>query len=298
MLIHLVLFLSLGAPQSPGSNPPAPSGGKPDQHGQQKPSAHRDKATTNTYLLEGSIWNLNGGTSAETNTNHDKNHSDEKPPSHWWVDPNWWVAGFTCLLVLVAIGQAILFVCQLVLFRRGLVDSTKAANAAAQNAQALINAERPWLMVKTVTKRWDDRTKIPTFDLKVFNHGKSPAHVLSLLGPTLDFFQVPENELPVPPRYGEEDSQQRFVGPRHDSVPFFTVDTELTQFRIGKRRYEAVRQITNSIAVVYGLIKYGDGSSKTIYETAFCYKLDLDDREDESRYSLVECGPKEYNRYT
>src|SRR5262245_17504371 len=58
------------------------------------------------------------------------------------------------LLLLVGVGQVGLFVWQLRLIRKSLGPAEQAARAAAANAQAMIDNERPWIGVDTV---WSEK---------------------------------------------------------------------------------------------------------------------------------------------
>jgi len=68
------------------------------------------------------------------------------------TDASWWLACFTLALVFTAVVQAGLFVWQLLLIRKSLGDTKKAAcaaeesaDAARANAQAIMNAERAYI---------------------------------------------------------------------------------------------------------------------------------------------------------
>jgi hypothetical protein len=115
-------------------------------------------------------------------------------------------AGFFSLgLVLVGIGQAALFVWQLILIKRSLGDAKKAADAAAEgaeaarlNAQALIDAESAQMYVihsgsniETIFQlgqRYDNSPTMaaskfdpPWIEYQLKNYGKSPAIVQQVL---------------------------------------------------------------------------------------------------------------------
>src|SRR5262245_35785334 len=122
---------------------------------------------------------------------------------------------FTLLLVVVGVGQAGLFVWQLILIKRSLRDAKKAADAAAEgaeaarlNAQALIDAESAQMYVIhlgsnieaifQLGKFYDNSPTMatskfdpPWIDYRLRNYGKSPAivqhvsHGLSLENPKI-----------------------------------------------------------------------------------------------------------------
>src|SRR5262249_41825656 len=112
---------------------------------------------------------------------------------------------FTLWLVVVGVGQAGLFVWQLILIKRSLGDAKKAADAAAEgagaarlNAQALIDAESAQMYVIhlgsniekifQLGKLYDNsptmaasQSEAPWIDYQLKNYGKSPAIVQQVL---------------------------------------------------------------------------------------------------------------------
>jgi hypothetical protein len=212
------------------------------------------------------------------------------------------IVGFLQLVVLA--GQAYLFYRQATIMeahKLSLEQLAKAANdnaaAALRNANALINAERPWVMVqiKTIPEQGSARA---TFHIDIFNYGKSPAHITACIGPQIDFCRFPDKELPLPPEYWEAKSEQTFLAPK-DSAPIGSISPstpEIRSLRDAKASRENISRDDLKL-VAYGLVEYADGVSGKTYRTAFCY------RHEQIRLSdmggrMILCGPREYNLYT
>lgn len=93
------------------------------------------------------------------------NHHEEETSWQWaTTDP---IAAFTLLLAIVAGGQALLFVWQLIYMRQGIVDAGIAANAAKEAAKAAVElneisrrefnaAHRPHLIVRDIARDGDN----------------------------------------------------------------------------------------------------------------------------------------------
>jgi hypothetical protein len=177
-------------------------------------------------------------------------------------------------------------------------ETRKAAQAALLNAQAVINAERPWVMVQIKedqVERGEGVFDMRSFQFTIFNYGKSPAHVITCKGPKIEFHDDPDKGLPIQPDYGTWDWERRFLAPR-DSLP------------IGKTIYPSkMRMETHSAAiakgepvkeelVVYGLIEYTDGVSGKSYRTAFCYRHEKMPPSSMGGRMVI-CGPSVYNEY-
>ena len=233
----------------------------------------------------------------ETASKKNQNEDSVKNETYWnkVISPEVlpvWLSAVGTLLAVIAAGFTL----------RVIYDQARygriAAEAALLNAQALINAERPWLMIqidKEDKPSRDDDRAYAVFHLKVFNYGKSPAHV-SCVRTREDYFLDPEKDPIVPPDYGKAVGAQNFIGPNIDSNGFWTVDPN-DDFSVMNRGISAGNAGVppeDMKLVVWGLIEYGDGVSAKTYETAFCYRY----RRTPTEIKLVMSGPKEYNRYT
>ena len=139
-----------------------------------------------------------------------------------------------------------------------------AAEAALLNAQALINAERPWLMIqidKEDKPRGDDDRAYAVFYLSVFNYGKTPAHVTRIR--TVEYYFLDTDKNPaLPLDYGKATDAQYFVGPNIKSNPFWTVDPN-HEIAVMSRRIAAGRADSapdHMKPVVWGpALNHGDG---------------------------------------
>lgn len=182
------------------------------------------------------------------------------------------------------------------------IYAVKQANAALLNAQALINSERPWVMIQVKevpiegTEYYHGKLFGNNgFQLIIFNYGKTPAHILDCKELKFDVLEHPDEELPVPPRYGASNFIKRFLAPA-DSLPIgppfhpHTVRREIVEVSAPKGEH------TQGEIVVYGLIEYSDGVSRNAFRSAFCYRHDHAPASITG--NLVPCGPRVYNEYS
>lgn len=180
------------------------------------------------------------------------------------------------------------------------VAAKESADAALLNAKAMINAERPWVMIQ-IKEMPVERTAKTIFQLSVFNYGKNPAHIIDCRGPKIEFYDSPNDELPIPPDYGVGQGSKRFLAPK-DSFPIWE-PIDPSRFMLDTKIRPALEQATRgkvpakqgSKFVLYGFIQYTDGIST--YRTAFCYRLHRELPSDMGGH-LVPCGPPIYNEYT
>lgn len=168
-------------------------------------------------------------------------------------------------------------------------DATRvAADAAKLNAQALINAERPWFVVEI--EHWTDNPEY--YRIKVTNRGRTPG-ILEEVFVEKCFIQNP-SDLPLPPSYsngciGPDDN---FFGPGRDPyiiAPPFNPTMELKDWRDSPNNSQTV------LRVAYGKMTYrdtlsGNESSEIIHETRWCYYW----LENGNQAKWVRCGPRDY----
>lgn len=207
------------------------------------------------------------------------------------------LATYTGLLVLVGFATALVICWQSIETHRAASAARGAAEAALLNAQIVINSERPWVMAQFDVIAGDNAAK-SLFQLKVFNYGKTPAHITSCDGPKAEYTRRGEG-LPTPPNYGKWDWDKRFLAPR-DSMPMRDIvnPREVNIADISERwQNNAASLPADRILVIYGLIQYTDGISPTPYKTAYCYRLNREKMSDMGGF-LVPFGPSEYNAYT
>lgn len=154
-------------------------------------------------------------------------------------------------------------------------ETRKAAQAALRNTQALINSERPWIMVQVDVLDGGNAAK-SLFRLKAFNYGKNPAHVIACNGPKAEY-RSPDEELPITPDYGSWEWDKQFLPPR-DSLPMRDPVNpwELKMKSIGETidaENRASKQ--GQILVIYGLIQYTRSFRKTLPD---CILLSTEER--------------------
>jgi len=163
------------------------------------------------------------------------------------------------------------------------------AEAARLNAQALINTERPWLVVT-----WASDPRTPgLFRFRCRNHGNTPAMVIALSAMPL-FAQNPN--LQTPPSYlapGIPPDLNIIVHGRS-----FLIDhgVNAEKYIAGNGVKDAIYKSDQFLVyygnVVYRDTLYPDSSSEGLHETRWCFFY----RPYEKRF--VRSGPVEYNRYT
>jgi hypothetical protein len=186
--------------------------------------------------------------------------------------------------------------------RDSLPLQKSAAKAALLNAQAIINSERPWVMVQVKEVPIEDVEHYHGnlfgkngFQLTIFNYGKTPAHLLDFKELRFDVLEHPDEDMPIPPQYGASSPTKRFLAPT-DSLPIgHPFHPHNVRLRIMAERLQK-GETTQGDLVVYGLIEYSDGVSTSTFRTAFCYRHDHAPASITG--SLVPCGPREYNDYT
>ena len=180
--------------------------------------------------------------------------------------------------------------------------SEQAANAASLNAQAVLNSERPWLVV--TAEKSDKMGRPGYFFFRVTNKGRTPAQFIS--GGCGLAFKMNANELRIPPDYGP------FLLPNNTFLPpddSFDVARTETEGLIGMNPTEIIEQHFKGPDATYGdtlyffgKIVYDDvlGKNRAGYEqhqTRWCFAF----YKDGMRW--VRSGPSrpnwwKYNRYT
>jgi hypothetical protein len=216
VLALTALLLTCGALlRAQQSNPPPPSNG---DHAENRHRDSKSKEASPCPALQGTqavpLWvKISDSRNEQPRPDSNKEKTQESSPSHWWNDPNWWVAGFTCLLAFIAIGQVILFGIQLWMMRVSLADSKiaadaarVAADAAKESAYIATNSERAWVVAEpTFSSNWPDLMKQGAPEksrviLKLTNAGKTPAELEEI--EVLAFIYPGDDALPSQPTYG------------------------------------------------------------------------------------------------
>jgi hypothetical protein len=185
----------------------------------------------------------------------------------------------------------------------GVEATHKSADAALLNAQAVINAERPWVMIQIQEAAVEqgrvgiyEKKSLRSFQFSIFNYGKTPAHVTSCEGPKIELCEAPDKDLPIPPDYGTSEWNRIFLAP-NDSIPIgeciYPSDIMLNKIIEAASRGEKAQ----SELVIYGLIEYSDGVSDVTYRTAYCYRHERGALSTMGGH-MVLCGPSTYNEYS
>jgi hypothetical protein len=117
---------------------------------------------------------------AKSETTKTKTNNNSHPSEEWGLTlATWALVGVTALLFVAAGVQVGLFVWQLRLIRKSADDAAKAAHAASDQAQALVNSERAYIfaVVKFGDELPPDGKGDPavTYEVELRNHGKTPA---------------------------------------------------------------------------------------------------------------------------
>jgi hypothetical protein len=164
------------------------------------------------------------------------------------------------------------------------------AKATLLNAQALINTERPWLVVTWAS----DKTILGLFRFGCRNQGNTPAKVISVSARPC--FVKRLAELEIPPNYpGLGTLPDRNIIVHGDRFPIeHGVDPQKYILNNGKKD---LIDSSEEFLVYYGNVVYrdtfyADSSLDGLHETRWCFFF----RPYEGRF--VRSGPEEYNRYT
>jgi hypothetical protein len=194
-------------------------------------------------------------------------------------------------LVVVGIGGIITAICTLRLIKTQTIDTGIAANAALLNAQAVINTERPWLVVSVHS----DPYLANGFFFRITNKGRTPANVVSAYREQ-KIVDLPDR-LRIPPEYSSpmyspEDNLIVADGKWEDR-PSFNPEAVISNPAGAREAFENAAQFL----CFYGQVTYRDsfgqrsGDSGEHY-TRWCYVYDV------SQKRMVVSGPQEYRGKT
>lgn len=162
------------------------------------------------------------------------------------------------------------------------LEQMKASNEVARvNVNALLNTERPWLVVRL-------RYASPKVIIDIANEGRTPAAIVLAVGkytfwPTADLHNV---SLPT---HNEELVHRRILIPRETWPAFYEFDVTSDRERFAKAVAGTLR------FVFFGALKYIDtvgNDQLPLRETSYCYSFDVT----KSQFDM--CGLKETNRHT
>lgn len=201
----------------------------------------------------------------------EKRASDTKPP-HWYTSPEVWLCVLTVPMVAFIGWQA-------KETRNAAGAAKESAEAARQNAEFLVNSERPWLIAEVIKA-----PHIPhTYSIQITNYGKSPARFIS--GDATHIVVERADELATPPMYSSPivlpaqlliAPEKGFVIPHPYSVPDLLVE--------------------DKTLVIYGRILYEDTIIPGVHhETRWCFGYI---KAVSYGGDFVLIGPTEYTKYT
>jgi hypothetical protein len=133
----------------------------------------------------------------EKTANYYSDHPNDNPPKwHTPIErPEWWLALVAAITAYVIWLQAREMARATSVRKEQTQASKVAADAALLNAQAVINAERPWLVVSVDP----DKGNPELFRFGCLNQGRTPAKVISVSVKAC--FVKDQYALPIPPDY-------------------------------------------------------------------------------------------------
>ena len=181
---------------------------------------------------------------------------------------NWLGVLANYLLVIAGIGGIVVAALTLKKIERQSKAGEDAANAALLNAQALINAERPWLIVEA--------SGFPYIALKMVNKGRTPAQLIW-------YSNVPSvsNRLITDPmgapHYGAHYDE---VGMQIMNIPMVFPDANIPAGeydvtaiqQLAPEQWEEIR-VMKRLLYIYSAIKYKGPLSDDIYVTKYCFRV-------------------------
>ena len=172
--------------------------------------------------------------------------------------------------------------------------AAKSAEAALLHAQAIINAERPWVLITIVPSRSIENG----FTVIATNRGRGPAQVVAALEETR--IAVDETSLPSTPEFQSQDAETPFVSIILLPGEFMNLKSfcrdDVRALCVSE---EAFRRIENweERIFLYGKVTYRDLAAPTDrppHETGWCCRY-IHGRQ---KSGLVMAGSHEYNVHT
>ena len=232
--------------------------------------------------------------------------------------PNGWITFFTFILAVAAIAQFVAMWLQRGYMHKQwekmgeqVVIAGNAADAAFLNATAVINAERPWMLINIKMDVGRDSNgmtfgiSVPIgFSVSFINCGKTPAEVISF-EQHLDCTQTTD-DLPIPPEY-QTPNEQVLRHTRLVAADGKWEDVTESGFSLQQNFPNDWADIYTSTkrAMYWGRLRYRDlieqprtihevkdEKSLGVHETCFCYFYSP------TRQELLITGPRGYNKHT
>ena len=214
-----------------------------------------------------------------------------------WADWSYW--GFGGLLVIVGSLQVWLLGGTLVAVKWQARETKRAAEAALLNAQAVINAERPWLVAhlkefKEAPIPNDGRLRLAW---EVKNVGKTPAKLIE--ADAVAVFNLDAVPLPDVPIYGyfPETLENRMLVPG-DTYSFWAHWYELKEGRYIRLEKQNIGPRAD-LLVVFGYVKYRDTFDSTKeHVSRFCDCTFISGSKVGGHVSAWDSAPAEYTECT
>jgi hypothetical protein len=183
-------------------------------------------------------------------------------------------------------------------YRRYVAVAIVSARAAKASTEALINIERPWIMVKQIYPPPLIADQKIRFEFDIENRGRTPAKVIGVWAKLDAVKNI--TDLAIPPDYTTSADQ-----PEEDVPPFgWMLSVHETRhlctpyMGFSALGIKEVQQV-NLIWIFYGLVKYIDAAER-LHESQFSYIYYVPSGEEPIplEEGWRQGGPKEYNRYT
>ncbi len=220
---------------------------------------------------------------------HDKKGSaSEGIVQRFLAQPEVVSAVSTLMIFFATVAYVIISGCMLRRIGRQVVLTGVAARAARNSANALVNAERPWVVprIKKVVKVIDTifvdgpdagkpcRKPVTYFTFSIKNYGRSPAEVIAIRGahyPHLSYKGI-DGGLTDPPHYGLETMYRQVVilAPKQRWAP---IDVELNIWALTSMNELLQKEIESYKAhyIFYGVVLYRDFFNRAAtHESRFC----------------------------
>lgn len=230
---------------------------------------------------------------SDVSTKTKANDTENELPQ-WYATVEWsnWA-----LVVIAAITAWAIWI-QAKETKKAAEDGRSSADAALLNAQAVLDSERPWLVV--MPER-NIATGELGFHFRVMNKGRTPARLVSA---TIDdTFIVRPDQLPIPPPY-----KTAFYAPPNRflaSGDGFNIRRTQSEANIGinpvnllkSHRAQIDKAQPGEFLIFFGEVIYDDvlgsnGSGYKQHRTRWCFAFF------EHGQTFEAVGPKEYNEYT
>jgi hypothetical protein len=168
------------------------------------------------------------------------------------------------------------------------------AQAALLNAQAVIHAERPWILISVEPSR----SKENSFTVTATNRGRTPARIVATAERTR--IAIDEARLPGTPEYGNEE-------PKPPRLPIILLPGESTDIKPfgrddvkglcdSEERFKRIEAWEEKV-FLYGKLVYQDlvsPADSQLHETNWCCWY-IHGRQNSG---LILAGPAEYNLHT